>query len=228
MCMSFGLLIPIVAVVGLVIGSFLTVVAVRVPEGGSAVAPPPFVLEFVTAGVFVLFAIKFGDNAALPAFCILAATLVVQSWIDLRTKRLPREITMWGGGLGGIALIVAAIVNDEPERIWMAALGAVIAVVFIGGIYQASKMYYGSAMGFGWGDVVLSPLLGMYLGWLSPGIVVPGLFFGFIIGAIVGVAAMALTRGDRQMTLPFGPSLAAGTVVAVFAGQPFVDSLLGR
>jgi leader peptidase (prepilin peptidase)/N-methyltransferase len=89
-------------------------------------------------------------------------------------------------------------------------------------------MYYGSAMGFGWGDVVLSPLLGMYLGWLNPGIVAPGLFFGFIIGAVVGVMAMVLTKGGRQMAMPFGPSLAAGTVLAVFAGQGFVDIIIGR
>jgi len=259
--MSLGLLIPIVAVMGLLIGSFLTVVAERVPQVGSVVAPPsrcgscglrlgpldlvpviswlalrgrcrhcrakigiePLVLELSTAAVFVAFALKFGDDAVLPAFCILGATLVVQSWIDLKTHRLPREITMWGGGLGAIALTVAAIINDEPERIWMAGLGAIIAVTIIGAIYQGSKMYYGSAMGFGWGDVVLSPLLGMYLGWLNPGIVAPGLFFGFVIGAVVGVAAMALTKGGRQMAIPFGPSLALGTILAVFVGQPFVD-----
>jgi leader peptidase (prepilin peptidase)/N-methyltransferase len=100
--------------------------------------------------------------------------------------------------------------------------------LIIGAIYQGSKMYYGSAMGFGWGDVVLSPLLGMYLGWLNPGIVAPGLFFGFIIGAVVGVMAMVLTKGGRQMAMPFGPSLAAGTVLAVFAGQGFVDIIIGR
>ena len=259
--MSLGLLIPIVAVMGLLIGSFLTVVAERVPQVGSVVAPPsrcgscglrlgpldlvpviswlalrgrcrhcrakigiePLVLELSTAAVFVAFALKFGDDAVLPAFCILGATLVVQSWIDLETHRLPRKITMWGGGLGAIALTVAAIIDDEPERIWMAGLGAVIAVTIIGAIYQGSKMYYGSAMGFGWGDVVLSPLLGMYLGWLNPGIVAPGLFFGFVIGAVVGIAAMAVTKGDRQMAVPFGPSLALGTVMAVFFGQPFVD-----
>ena len=264
--MSLGILIPVVVVMGLLIGSFLTVVAERVPAGGSVVAPPsrcgncglrlgpldlvpvvswlalrgrcrrcrqpigvePLVLELATATIFVVFALKFGDAAVLPAFCILGATLVVQSWIDLRTQRLPREITIWGGTLGAVALVVAALVDGEPERIWMAALGAVIAVALIGGIYRASKAYYGSAMGFGWGDVVLSPLLGMYLGWLNPGIVAPGLFFGFVIGAVVGVAAMAATSGDRQMAVPFGPSLALGTVVAVFLGQPFVDVVMAR
>ena len=44
----------------------------------------PLVLELSTAAVFVVVRVEFGDDAALPAFCILAATLVVQSWIDLQ------------------------------------------------------------------------------------------------------------------------------------------------
>jgi leader peptidase (prepilin peptidase)/N-methyltransferase len=68
----------------------------------------------------------------------------------------------------------------------------------------------------------------MYLGWLNPGIVAPGLFFGFIFGAIVGIAAMALTKSGKDTALPFGPFLALGAVVAVFVGQQFVDLVLAR
>jgi hypothetical protein len=154
--MSRGELVPMAALMGLLIGSLLTVVAERVPQGGS-VAPPsrcgncglriePLVLELATALLFVIFALKFHDDGVLPAFCILAATLVVQSWIDLNTQTLPRPITLWGTGLGAIALALAALVNGEPERIWMAALGAGIALALIGGIYWGSSLYYGSLM----------------------------------------------------------------------------------
>ncbi len=264
--MSLGVLIPIVAVMGLLIGSFLTVVAERVPQGGSVVAPPsrcgncglrlgpldlfpvlswlalrgrcrqcgqkigiePLVLELATAGLFVLFAVEFRDDAVLPAFCILAATLVVQTWIDLQTQRLPREITFWGAGLGAVALTVAALVRDEPERIWMAALGALIAYLLIGGIYWGSAKYYGEPQGMGFGDVIFAPMLGLFLGWLNPGIVAPGLFFGFIAGAVVGVVVIAVSDAGRKTALPFGPFLAFGTVLAVFVGQRFVDIVMGR
>lgn len=258
--MSLGWLLLLTGSMGLLIGSFLTVVAERVPQGGSVVAPPsrcgncglrlgpldlfpvvswlalrgkcrqckasigiePLVLELSTAALFLIFAVKFRDDAVLPAFCILAATLVVQTWIDLKTKRLPREITFWGGGLGAVALIIAALIRDEPERIWMAGLGAAIALALMAGIYYASKG------GMGWGDVILAPMLGMFLGWLNPGIVAPGLFFGFIAGAIVGVAMMAGNRAGRRSEVPFGPFLAVGTVVAVFVGQHFVDLVMAR
>jgi leader peptidase (prepilin peptidase) / N-methyltransferase len=259
--MSFSLVIFFATVAGLVIGSFLTVVVERVPNGESVVAPPsrcgscglrlgpldlvpvvswvalrgrcrqcrawigvePIVIELATAALFVLFAVRFQDErAAIPAYCILAATLVAQTWIDLRTQRLPREITYTGMLLGGVALAIAAVVIDEPERIWMAAVGAVIALVTMWLIFALSKG------GMGEGDVRLAPLLGMYLGWLNPGIVLPGLFFGFIAGAVYGVVMMGLDRAGRRTAVPFGPFLALGTVVAIFVGQHFVDLVLAR
>ena len=119
--------------------------------------------------------------------------------------------------LSAPALVVAAFVNDEPERIWQAALGAGIALAIMGLIYVASRG------GMGDGDVRLAPLLGMHLGYLNPGIVPIGLFLGFLLGAVVGVAAMTLGSAGRKTALPFGPFLAAGTVLAVFVGQDIVD-----
>ena len=110
----------------------------------------------------------------------------------------------------------------------MAALGAAIALMIIAGIYFASNAYYGKDVAFGFGDVILSPLLGMYLGWLNPGIVAPGLFFGFILGTLAAVPAMLTGRADSRTALPFGPFLALGAIVAVVVGQHFVDLILGR
>lgn len=255
------MVIAVVAVLGLLIGSFLTVVVDRVPRGASIVAPgsacgacgrqlgpldlvpvvswvalrgrcrscrawigwEPVVVEVVTAAVFVALAIRFDDEWwALAAHLVLGATLVAQSAIDLQTKRLPREITYTSIVLGAPLLVVASLVADEPERIGIAAFGAVIATAIMGAIHVASRG------GMGDGDVRLAPLLGMYLGWQNPGIVPLGLFVGFIAGAIVGVLVIALGRGGRRTAVPFGPFMAFGTFVAVFAGQWMVDRVLAR
>ncbi len=111
----------------------------------------------------MLFGLHFGAAAVLPAFCILGAALVALSWIDLREHRLPREITYTAFVLGAIALTVAALVDDEPQRIWTMLFGAGLALAIMGAIYLVSRG------GMGDGDVRLSPLLGLYLGWLNPG-----------------------------------------------------------
>jgi len=267
--MSLSLLIPLVVVFGLLVGSFLTVVVDRVPQGGSVNHPSsacgncglrlgpldlvpvvswvalrgkcrrcgnpigvePIVIELTNVAIWVAFAIKFQRDdqlEVLPAFLIFGSVLVAQSWIDIREQRLPREITFTGMVLGGIALTVAAILLEEPERIWMSALGALIALAIIGGIYLASNAYYGKDVAFGFGDVILAPFLGMFLGWLNPGIVAPGLFFGFILGSLAAIPAMLAKKADTKTQLPFGPFLALGAVVAVFVGQHFVDLVLAR
>ena len=253
--METTLVVLACAVMGLVVGSFLTVVVDRVPRDASIVSPPsacgecghrltaadlvpviswlalrgrcrhcghaigiePLVVELATAGIFVLFGLKFGADPVLVAYCILGAALVALVWIDLHEFRLPREITYTAMVLGGIALTIAALLDDEPERIWKAALGAAVALAIMGLIYVGSRGQMGE------GDVRLSPLLGMYLGYLHLGTVPIGLFLGFLIGAVVGVAAMAFGSAGRKTALPFGPFLAAGTVLAIFVGPALVD-----
>ena len=187
-----------------------------------SIGKEPLVLELVTSLLFGLFAWKFGFDWALPAFCVLSAGLVGLSWIDLRTKRLPRQIIYVTAAIGLPLLSVAALTRHEPRRIWMMLLGAAIALVFMGIVYLASRG------GMGDGDVRLSPLLGAYLGWLNPGLVAVGLFIGFLAGAIVGVAMMAGGRAGRKTAVPFGPFLALGTIVAVFVGQRCVDVFMRR
>ena len=254
------MVIAYTTMLGLLIGSFLTVVVDRVPRGRSIVAPgsacgncglelgpkdlvpvfswlvlrgrcrrcrakigaEPLILEIVNASLFLAFAIHFGLSWELAAFCTLSAGLVSLSWIDLRIKKLPRQIIHVTAAIGVPLLVVAALVRHEPRRLWMMVLGAACALAFMGLVYAVSRG------GMGDGDVRLSPLLGAYLGWLNPGIVAVGLFLGFLSGAIVGLVMMAAGRGGRKTAVPFGPFLALGTVAAVWLGQPSIDLLLHR
>ena len=164
--METTLVVLACAVMGLLIGSFLTVVVDRVPRGASVVQPPsacgacghrlgpldlvpiaswvvlggkcryckakigiePIVVEVANAALFVAMGFRFGEDVVVIAFCILSAALVALTWIDLHEFRLPREITYVAMALSAPVLVVAAVVNDEPERIWQAALGALIAL----------------------------------------------------------------------------------------------------
>lgn len=248
------------AVLGLLIGSFLTVVVDRVPRGASIVAPgsacgncglrlgpldlvpvfswlalrgkcrkchtnigiEPLVLELSTAVLFGLTAWHFGLSWRLPAYVVWMAGLVALSWIDLRTKRLPREIIYVTAAVGVPLLVIAALVEHEPKRIWMMLLGAGIDLAIMGAIYALTRG------GMGDGDVRLSPLLGAYLGWLNPGLAPVGLFFGFALGAIVSIGLLVARRAGRRSEVPFGPFLAAGSILALWWGQPYIDFVLAR
>ena len=75
--------------------------------------------------------------------------------------------------------------------------------------------------GMGMGDVKLASCMGIYLGRA----VAPAMFVAFIAGALVGglvIARMGVKEG-RKTGIPFGPWLALGGIVGLFAGDALVD-----
>ena len=167
--------------------------------------------------LFAVMAVHFDGSVTVVAFCVLMSGLLVLTFIDLRTHRLPREVTYIVMGIGAVMLSVAAIVDDQPRRIYMATLGAVISVSVM------SVLYLFSRGGLGDGDVRMSPLLGMYLGWLNPGLALVGLLYGFILAALVSAMLMICGRANRRTAIAFGPFLALGTLAAILHGQVLIE-----
>jgi leader peptidase (prepilin peptidase)/N-methyltransferase len=79
----------------------------------------------------------------------------------------------------------------------------------------------------GFGDVKLALLLGLYLGFLGWQFLAVGAFAGFLLGGVVGAVLLAAGRATRKTRIPFGPSMLAGALLAVFAGAPVADWYLG-
>jgi leader peptidase (prepilin peptidase)/N-methyltransferase len=79
--------------------------------------------------------------------------------------------------------------------------------------------------GMGMGDVKLAGVMGLYLGRA----VAPALLFAFLAGTIVGLGVMARkgVAEGRKTKVPFAPFLAMGGVFAIFAGDQIVDWYLG-
>lgn len=77
----------------------------------------------------------------------------------------------------------------------------------------------------GLGDVKFMMAFGAFLGW---GGVVFSLMASAMIGAAVGVTAIALGRREWSSRIPYGPYLALAAAVWIFAGDAIVDVWLGR
>ena len=199
--------------IGLIVGSFLTSVIDRSVNASESV----FLIRCITTFLFAVMVIRFDGGIIVAAFCVLMSGLLVLTFIDLRTHRLPREVTYVVMGIGAVLLSVAAIVDDQPRRMYMAALGALISVSVMSVLYLLSRG------GLGDGDVRMSPLLGMYLGWLNPGLALVGLLYGFILAALVSAMLMICGRANRRTAIAFGPFLALGTLAAILHGQVLIE-----
>jgi leader peptidase (prepilin peptidase)/N-methyltransferase len=69
--------------------------------------------------------------------------------------------------------------------------------------------------GFGTGDILLAPSLGLLLGWPK---ILPGIFLAFVLGAIYGILMILGGKKKINQYLAFGPFLIIGTVLALLWG----------
>ena len=175
-------------------------------------------IELTTGALFALSAAKFGWSVETFVFAAFFWVLVVLTVIDLDHKLLPNRIVYPAFIIGWAGLVAAAIADGTTDRLLDAAIGSAI----FGGTFFVIAMI--SPRGMGFGDVKLAFVLGTFLGYTRLGLVPLGMFLAFMIGALTGIAVMLLGRGGRKMEIPFGPFLALGTVLAIFAGDPLVDA----
>ena len=236
------------ALLGLILGSFISVVAHRVPLGQSIVAPRsrcpscgtqiaardnvPLLsylalrgrcrscstrvparyplLEAGLAAAFVGVLLAFEGSAAEIALgAAFAATLAVITLTDLEHRIIPNKVLIASAVIAG-AIILAGLREEATERA-IAGGGAFVFMLIVMLAYPR---------GMGAGDVKLAAVMGLYLGRA----VVPALLIGFAAGALFGFALIARHgSGARKRQVPFGPFLALGGLVALFAGDAIVD-----
>ena len=169
-------------------------------------------VELLTSALFVAAALRFGLDWVLPAYLVFFAALVAITFIDLEHYIIPNRVLYPTLFIAIPLLVLAAAAQDQFGHLERALLGAVVAWLFF------LVLHLISPRGMGFGDVRLSFLLGLLLGWLDLRHVFLGVFFGFFLGSIVGLVLMALRRRGRKDHIPFGPFLAAGAVIAVLFG----------
>ena len=234
---------------GLAVGSFLNVVAARIPMKRSIVSPGSACMscgttlawydnvpllswvrlrgrcrhcnasiswrypavEGLTAVLIAGSALKFGltwDAAIAAFFC---ATLVTISATDYERRIIPNRIVV-----PAAAIVLAANTIVHPSVEWIAAgLGA-------SGFLLLAALAYPAGMGMG--DIKLALLMGVALGRT-----VPIALLGGMIAALVPSVILLARHGSaaRKMGIPFGPFLALGAVVALFAGHVLLNAYLG-
>jgi leader peptidase (prepilin peptidase)/N-methyltransferase len=233
---------------GLALGSFLNVVAARVPLGRSVVYPAsacmscgaqlawydnvplvswlllrgrcrhcgtsiPWkypVVELVTALLVAACVAAFGLSWEAAIAVVFCAALVAVTVTDFERRLIPNKIV-----LPAAAVVLVAQTVREPSVEWaLAGFGAAAFLLVAALAYPA---------GMGMGDVKLALLLGVMLGRVVPVALMIGM-----ISALVPAVVLFARHGSaaRKMAIPFGPFLAFGGIVGLFAGNWLLDQYL--
>jgi prepilin signal peptidase PulO-like enzyme (type II secretory pathway) len=101
----------------------------------------------------------------------------------------------------------------------LAVVGMILMFSFFAALWLMTR-----GRGMGLGDVKLVVPLALLLGW--PKMMV-GIFLAFVLGATVGVALILGGKRTFGQTIPFGPFLVAGTVLALLLGDQIVRWYIG-
>ena len=221
-----GVLALVLAAVGFVVGGPVNAVIARVPRkepvrpairfglGGTRRA---LMVQLACAALFAAAGLRFGLSPAVPAWLVLFAALVAISVIDLEHYIVPNRILI-PLTAAAVPLLALATLDERAglEDFVRGLIGGVVGLVVMFALNLISPR------GMGMGDVKMSFPLGLYLGFLGWGAMVLGFFVAFLLGALVGIGLMALRRRGRKDHIPFGPFLAAGTVVASLWAGPIL------
>ncbi|HJU36169.1 MAG TPA: prepilin peptidase [Gaiellaceae bacterium] len=241
--------LPLVFVPGLALGSFLGVVAARVPLRRSIVRPgsacmsceapirwydnvpvlsyallrgrcrrcgiriPPrdLAIELATSLLLVGCVLAFGFTLKTAAAAIACGALVVVTATDLERRIVPNRVVL-PAAVAVLALRTAGHLSPE----W--ALGAIGAA----GFFFLAALAHPAGMGMG--DVKLALLIGALLGRTTPVAILLALFLA-LVPSLVLIARHG--SGARKLGIPFAPFLAAGAVIALFAGESILHAYLG-
>ena len=143
----------------------------------------------------------------------LVGVLVPVSLIDFERRLIPNAITA-PAAVAAIAIGLILQPGGVPEQL--------IAGAAAGGFLLLFALAYPRGMGMG--DVKLAAVLGLFLGRE----VAVAVGVSVITATIVGLAVMARVGVEqgRKTAVPFGPFLALGGVVALFAGAPLIHAYL--
>lgn len=212
--MTDALVMAVAAVVGLAAGWLFSA---RIEAESDAPVRPAWI-ALATAVLSAAAAWRFGGSWSTPVYVYFAIVSVPLAVVDLRTHRLPNAWTLTAYPFVVLGLLLPTVATGSWSDLGRALAGGGILL----GLYIVLHLVNPSGMGMG--DVKLSGPMGALLAWLSWSVLLVGTFLGFALGAVVGIALMALGRAGRKSALPFGPFMLAGTWIAVLA-SPWIGSL---
>lgn len=237
----------LIFILGLIVGSFLNVCIYRIPRNMSIIHPGStcprcghrlawfellpvlsyfFIrgrcrhckadisrrypaIEILTGFLFFAAFNQFGLSVKFFDLAVLTSLLVIISMIDIEFYIIPNRLVF----LGLVAGMALGIMKDGDTLRFMAiGLAAGFGLMLLVALLSGGRM--------GYGDVKLSAMLGVFLGWQA---VLLAIFFAFAGGAVYGLFLMLALGKSRQTAVPFGPFLAAAAIATYLWYEPVIS-----
>ena len=198
---------------------------------GGKISARYFVVELLTAALFLLIWLKFDLFAAarplylapiadwklVPIYWLMVSGLILGTFVDFEHLIIPDRVSL-GGIVAGLLLSagVPALhqeLSPLKSLLW-SGVGAVVGWMLLWTLAVLGKIVFRKdAMGFG--DVKLLSAIGAFLGWRA---VLFTVMVSSLIGSVVGIGLVMSRRKEMQSRIPYGPYLALAAVIWILWG----------
>jgi leader peptidase (prepilin peptidase) / N-methyltransferase len=215
---------PITALQNIPVLSYL-VLRGRCANCGVRISPRYLLIEALTGALSAAVAWKYGYGWPTAAAIVLTWFLIALTFIDVDHQLLPDCLTLplvWIGLL--LSLWAPETGNvSVPVDMRSSIIGAIAGYLSLWSVYHLFRLLTGKE-GMGYGDFKLFAALGAWLGWKM---LLPIILFAAVVGAVVGIALIAIQGRDRATPIAFGPFLAAAGWLVLMCGHELVNGYLG-
>ena len=178
-------------------------------------------LGVVGALVGAVVGARLGWQPATAVWVYLAAAGTVLGYVDAVTRLLPTRLIAPSYAMLVALTLLAGYADSDLSAVIRAGEGWLA----FGGFYFV--LWFVHPRGLGYGDVRLSGLLGIALGYLGWGELLTGMYAGFLLGG-VGGALLAVAKVVDRKRYPFGPFMLLGALVGLVWGAPLAAWYAGR
>ena len=176
-----------------------------------------FIVELLTALLFLFFGWKYGLSINLVYFFVLVPIFLIIFFIDLKHLIIPDSLVLLIGILA-LGKLLLPNLDGIFTSLYPSAFGAIVAFLFIGGLIVFYQ-YVRKIEGMGLGDLKLFVVLGFLFG-------IKGIMFVLIIsslsGAIIGSIILINSKKNFQSQIPFGPYIILATFLYIIFGSKII------
>lgn len=197
-----------IAVLGFILSPLSEVLIARLlPRLGGLPARRARIATAVITGIAcAAFALRFGNDSALPSFILMSVLGVQLARIDISLHLLPNPLVLLLLVAGASLFAVSALADGAWSNVLRAAAGG--ATLFA--IYLVLAIISPGAIGMG--DVKMAGPLGLYLGYLGWGQVLYGGLLSFVLNGIFTLLVVLKNRGVKPSEVAHGPSMLTAAI----------------
>lgn len=189
-----------------------------------------FLVELLTGLMFLFLFNRYNAGFDFIFYTVFMCGLLVATFVDIRHKIIPDEISIGGAAAGLLLSAVRVVMFRGPSLRWDPVIDSLLGILVGGGSifligYLFDLVYFrmlkkppiqGETESMGGGDVKLLAMIGAFLGWKSALIT---FFLAPFFGIAVGIINL-LVKKDH--TIPYGPFLSLAAIVALLYGDRII------